>query len=173
MLLCLGDMMENKIILLALLVLGVVLVSGCITNQSESPLETTTTILQKLTMNDFSIIDSGWEGSYNCNFSEYGSPYIEIPCPKYTYNKLLDCEVYVNGEKSFFGGMESGLQICNGKVTIYLMEEWLDTPDGKGGWGTRLDKDVKGRVCCSYLYLNDDYLKDYEYCYTRTIPAYC
>ena len=164
-----------KRLIVLLILITVVVISGCV-GQTTTPTTTTiytTTTLSKLGMDDFSFSGSGWEGSYTCYTGAYGTPYIDISCPKYSYSEVLGCEVYVNEKKSYYPETHPGLQICNGQTRIYLIEEQIETPEGFVGHATRLNKNVEGRVCCSHLDKDGNFLKEYEYCHTRTIPAYC
>lgn len=154
-----------KTLLCIWMILGIVFVAGC-TQQPNTATSTTTTTLPKLGFNDLRIIDSGWVGSYDrCDENTYGSAYVDLDCSDY-----FGCEVYIDDQKSFYN---DGKQTCNERTRLAVVEEWHDTSDGKGAWGIKVNKDVKVRVCCSHLDGNGRYLKDYEYCLTRTIPAYC
>jgi hypothetical protein len=156
--------MRRSVLLVALV--SIILICGCTQQERSEPTPTTTTTLTKVGFNDFKMTGSGWEGSYHrCDEDTYGSAYVDLYCSDY-----FGCEVYVDGQKSFYN---DGKQTCNGETRIYVLEEWRDTPDGKGAWGIKVGKNVKVRVCCSHVDRNGRYLKDYEYCYTRTIPAYC
>ena len=152
---------------IAILILAIILISGCIQTATSQALE-------ELQDSDMVILNSSWAFEDNCQYGNESVAYVDVNC----YKKNLECDVYVNNIRSNYG--LDGLQSCDNHglaiAEIELTEKpaFISVQSGNKYYYTRRDRPKIIEICCSYL--NDSshkLIRDYEVCKVTRLAAQC
>jgi len=138
-----------------ILVLAIVLISGC--TQQQTPQ------YQKLTDSDLQILNVKWSwDSSVCNYDNNYNIFVTLRCAK----KDIYCEIYLNGVKNTVYDISE----CN-EQEITVADRV--SADGKSFW-VQDNEDKNIHICCSYRNITtNEIMREYEVCKDTTLKAIC
>ncbi|MFH1229047.1 MAG: hypothetical protein V1678_01310 [Candidatus Aenigmatarchaeota archaeon] len=152
--------------LVALVVLIAVMAAGC---TQTAPISSNQT-LSYLKDSDVRILGTQWAFDDQCQYGKESVGYVNIEC-----EKMLECEVYVNGIKSNYS---AGFQPCEGQLVVAEKQtdqksDFVAEQDGNYYYYTLRNKSKTIEICCSYVDALGIFNRDYEICQTTRLEAQC